>query len=158
MFYYHPNLERILLGLSIFVLTPQPALGKLGKAEPLKILHRYVSDLITAWIDEKDDDFEFMFNLTMTVSEAYLISANGYIRQYPSKRKIIMEVMAFFASATGISGDMKSAIADELLDDIATDGSKIYSDKIAVYGTRLLGLSRQYGIDISQSHLATLLG
>jgi hypothetical protein len=38
LFYYHPSLERILLGLAIFVLTPQPALSKLGKAEPLSSL------------------------------------------------------------------------------------------------------------------------
>jgi hypothetical protein len=157
IYYYHPGLERILLGLCIFVLTPQPALSKLGKAKPLKLLHDYVPNLITAWIDGKDDVFEFMFNTTMTVSETYLTAANGYIQQYPSKQKNIYEVMKFFVNASGIGGDMDSTIADELLDDLTTDGTKIYSDKIAAYGTKLLGLTRQYGLDIPPSHLADLL-
>jgi hypothetical protein len=142
MFYYHPNVERILLGLSIFVLTPQPAFGKLGKAEPLKILHSYVPDLITAWIDGKDDTFESMFDMTLTVSEAYLTAASGYMQKYPSKRKAITEIMKFFVNATGIAGDMKPTLAEDLLDALSTDGAKIYSDKVAACGTRLLALTR----------------
>lgn len=47
LFYYNPDLERILLGLSIYEISPRP----LVKAESLKILNIYITDLITAWID-----------------------------------------------------------------------------------------------------------
>jgi hypothetical protein len=36
----------------------------------------------------------------------------------------------------------------ELLDALSTDGDKIYSDKIALFGTRLMLLVKKYGIDI----------
>lgn len=158
IFYYHSGLERILLGLSIFVLTPQPAFAKLDKAVPLWIFHKYVPDLITAWIDDKGDDFKSVFDLTMVVSESYLLAANEYARQHQSKRKVINTIMAFFAAAASAGGDVHPHIAEELLDDLSTDGSKIYSTKIAAFGTRLLALSRQYGIDIPPSRLQEVLG
>jgi hypothetical protein len=36
----------------------------------------------------------------------------------------------------------------ELLDDLSTDGDKIYSDKIATFGNRMMLLVKKYGIDI----------
>jgi hypothetical protein len=43
---------------------------------------------------------------------------------------------------------MTHSIAKELLDDLSTDGNKIYSEKIASSGTRMMLLVKQYGIDI----------
>lgn len=39
IFYYHKSIERILLGLAIFVISSRPIVGKLEKAKMLKILH-----------------------------------------------------------------------------------------------------------------------
>jgi hypothetical protein len=66
--------------------------------------------------------------------------------------------MTFFANAVSVAGDMKTTQAEELLDDLSTDGEKIHSDKIAAYGTRLLDLTRQYGIDVPLSRIFDLLG
>jgi hypothetical protein len=158
LFYYHPSMERILLGLAIFVLTPQPALGKLGKAEPLKILHLQVPDLITAWIDEDEKHFETLFKLIMMLSENYLTAAAAYGRKYPSRRKNIEEVMAFFAQAVACGGDMTPALAEELLDDLTTDDHRIYSDKIKAFGSKLWAIAHKYGMDYPPAELTRLNG
>lgn len=75
LFYYHPDLERILLGLSIYDTSSRPLVKDLGKAESLRVLNIYITDLITAWIDEDEDAFRTMFDLTMTVAEAYIYPA-----------------------------------------------------------------------------------
>jgi hypothetical protein len=148
LFYYHPSLERILLGLAIFVLTPQPALSKLGKAEPLKLLHLEVPLLITVWIDKDEATFKDYFKFVMTISEGYMLAAAAYQKKYPSKRKVINEVMQFFACAIAYGGDMNPTLADELLDDLSTDGREIHSEKIKAFGTKLLALTKEYGLDI----------
>ncbi|MDE7116095.1 MAG: hypothetical protein K2O56_06700, partial [Muribaculaceae bacterium] len=51
LFCYHPDLERILLGLSIYAISSSPLVKDIGKAESLKILNIYITDLITTWID-----------------------------------------------------------------------------------------------------------
>ena len=53
LFYYHLDLERIRLGLSIYEISSRPLVKDLGKAESLRILNIYITDLITAWIDGK---------------------------------------------------------------------------------------------------------
>lgn len=82
LFYYHPDLERILLGLSIYAISSGPLVKDLGKAESLRILNIYITDLITAWIDEDDDSFKTMFDLTMTVAEAYIPCLMAAEREY----------------------------------------------------------------------------
>jgi hypothetical protein len=119
LFYYHPSLERILLGLSIFVLTPQPAFTKLGNVRQLRILHTQVPSLITAWIDEDN---------------------------------------ATFSRAIACGGDMSPALADELLDDLTTNGREISSDKIKAFGTKVLALTREYGFDIPLSKMNEVNG
>ena len=51
--YYHPSLEQILLGLSIFAINSGPLLQNLGKAESLKILniniHVFTLNRLNAW-------------------------------------------------------------------------------------------------------------
>ena len=52
------------------------------------------------------------------------------------------------ANSSETGGDMNQTLADELLDDLETDGDDIYSDKIREYGERLLFLTQHHGIDI----------
>ena len=158
LFYYHPSMERILLGLAIYALSSRSLIQDLGKAKALTLLHIYIPDLITAWIDEDDEAFETMFKLTITLSEAFIPAAMAAEREYPSKKKKLRRLATFFAHATSAGGDMTEKMAEELLDDLTTDGKQIYSDKITSLGTRLLALSNRYGIDIPFSHLHPLLG
>ena len=93
LFYYHPNLERILLGLSIYAISSRPLVKDLGKAESLRILNIYITDLITAWIDEDDDAFKTMFDMTMTYTLKNLI-----IGSWTANLMIIPKTRYFIAS------------------------------------------------------------
>lgn len=88
IFYYHPSLERILLGLAIYALSSKTLIANLSSAKPLKLLHIYIHDLITAWIDEDNETFETMFNLTMTVAEAFIPASIEFERNLPPKGKL----------------------------------------------------------------------
>lgn len=161
LFYYHPNLERILLGFAIFVLSSKPLMQKLGKAECLTLLHRYIPDLITAWIDE--EAFETMWPLTMTVAEIYTRAALAAADETPSKKRQIKKLAIFYSNAVAIAGDMDEAKATSLLDDLSTDGNQLYSDKITAFGNDLLFLTTQYGMDIpplqaKSNHVLELIG
>lgn len=158
LFYYHCSLERILLGLAIYALSSKPLIQNLGKAKELTILHIYIPDLITAWIDEDDEAFETMFNLTITVSEAFIPAAIAAEREYPSKRKNIRRLASFFAQAVASGGDMNEEMAEEFLDGLSTDGKQIFSDKISSFGSKLLTLTNRYGFDIPISELSRFLG
>ena len=48
LFYYHPDLERILLGLSIYAISSHPLFKDLGKAESLRILNIYIG-IFSKW-------------------------------------------------------------------------------------------------------------
>lgn len=158
LFYYHPNMEHILLGFAIFVLSSKPILQKLGKAECLTLLHRYIPDLITAWIDEDEKAFETMWPLTMTVAEIYTRVAFAFADEYPSKSRQIKKLAIFYGNAVAIAGDMSEAKATDLLEDLSTDGTNLYSDKITDFGNDLLFQTTQYGMDIPPSKLAQLMG
>lgn len=158
IFYYHPSLERILLGLAIYALSSKTLIANLGSAKPLKLLHIYIPDLITAWIDEDNETFETMFNLTMTVAEAFIPASIEFERKSPSKKKVIRKLSSFFAQSVSCGGDMTDEIAETLLDDLSTDGSQIYSDKIQDFGSRLLTLTNRYGFEIPLSELSRLNG
>lgn len=158
IFYYHKSLDRILLGLAIFVISTRPLLPKLGKAEMLGILHLQVPDLITYWIDGNDDAFASLFPMVMTVAEGYIPASIAAEKQYPSRKKSIRTIAYMLANACGAAGDMKPELADELLDDLETDGQQIYSDKIKKYGERLLFLTQRHGIDIPVSEFTRLNG
>lgn len=157
LFYYHPNLERILLGFAIFVLSSKPLIAKLGKAESLTLLHKYIPDLITAWIDEDEKAFETIWPLTMTVAEIYTRAAFAAADKYPSKQRQIKKLAIFYSNAAAIAGDMDETKANALLDDLSTDGNKIYSDKISAFGKDLLFLTNQYGMDIPPAKLVQLM-
>lgn len=148
IFYYHSDMERILLGLSIFAISSSPLVKDLGKAESLKILNIYIPDLITAWIDEDGDAFKTMFGLTMTVAEAYIPALIAAEKEYPSKKRKLRKLGALYANAVSAGGDMNPVLAESLLDDLTTDGKHIYSDKIKKFGASLLHLIQLHGIDI----------
>lgn len=158
LFYYHPDLERILLGLSIYAISSRPLVKDLGKAESLSILNIYIPDLITAWIDEDDDSFKTMFELTMTVAEAFMPCLIAAERQYPPKKGLIRKLVALYGHAVSAGGDMNPAIAEALLNDLSTDGKQIYSDKIKKFGDDLLTLIHIHGMDIPLSALNRLNG
>lgn len=148
IFYYHPGLERILLGLSIFAIASRPLMQNLGKAEPLKLLNIYTTDLITTWIDDDYEAFKTMFDLTMTVSEAYLPAVMAAKKEYPAKTRQLNKLATFFSYAVATGGDMNPALAQTLLDDLSTDGHKLHSAKIQDFGAKLLTLLQLNGPDI----------
>lgn len=158
LFYYHPDLERILLGLSIYEISSRPLVKDLGKAESLRILNIYITDLVTAWIDEDDDAFKTMFNLTMTVAEAYIPCLMAAEKEYPSKKRQIRKLGMLYANAVSAGGDMSPALAQTLLDDLSTDGKQLHSSKIQQFGTSLLSLIRLHGMDIPPYALSRLNG
>ena len=158
IFYYHPDLERILLGLSIFAINSGPLLQNLGKAESLKLLNIYIPELITAWIDEDDDAFKTMFDLTITVAEAYLTAMVAAQREYPSKKRQLNKLATFFSYAVATGGDMNPMLAQTLLDDLSTDGKHLHSTKIKDFGSKLLTLLQLHGPDIPVPTLNRLNG
>lgn len=158
IFYYHKNLERILLGLAIFVISSQGIARKLDKAKSLGILHLQVPKLITAWIDEDEEAFASLFRKVMIVSEGYILAAIGAEKEYPKEKQTIRTMAYLLTNACGAGGDMSEALADKLLDDLTTDGDDIYSDKIKAYGDQLLFLTQYHGINIPPSRFNALNG
>lgn len=158
LFYYHPNLERILLGLSIYAISSRPLVKDLGKAESLRILNIYITDLITAWIDEDDDAFKTMFDMTMTVAEAYIPCLMAAEKEYPSKKRLIRKLSFLYGHAIACGGDMTPALAETLLDNLSTDGKQLHSEKIQKFGDVLLTLIRIHGMDVPPSSLSRLNG
>lgn len=158
LFYYHPDLERILLGLSIYAISSRPLVKDLGKAKPLSILNIYITDLITAWIDENDDAFKTMFDMTMTVAEAYIPCLMAAEEEYSSKKRLIRKLSYLYGHAISCGGDMAPVLADSLLDDLSTDGKQLHSSKIQKFGDDLLSLIRLHGMDIPPYALSRLNG
>lgn len=158
IFYYHPNLERILLGLSIYAITSRTLVKDLGKAESLKILNIYIPDLITAWIDEDDETFADMFKLTMTVAEVFIPALMAAEKEYPTKKRLIRKLSSLYGHAVAAGGDMIPELAESLLDDLSTDGKQLHSDKIQKFGDNLLALIQFHGMDIPTSLLTRLNG
>ena len=106
LFYYHLSLERILLGLAIYALSSRPLIQNLGKAKYLTLLNIYIPDLITAWIDENDENFEMLFNLTITVAESLPKIIPVVQQEHQSKKKQIRKLVHFFGNAIATGGDM----------------------------------------------------
>lgn len=158
LFYYHKSLDRILLGLAIFVISSRNLASKLDKAKSLSILHIQVPQLITAWIDEDEEAFEPLFRKVMIVAEGYILGAIGAEKKYPKEKQTIRTMAYLLANACGVGGDMNQKVADNLLDDLSTDGEQIYSDKIADYGKQLLFLTQYHGINIPPYRLNELNG
>lgn len=147
IFYYHPNLDRIILGLAIYALSSRPLIQKVGY-KPMELLNIYIRDLVMAWIDDNGASFETMFRLTMPVAEMYVPALRELERQKPSKKRAIRKLIDFYGFAVSTAGDMSFPAADDLLDDLSTDGKMIYSDKIKAYGADLLKEIQIYGSDV----------
>ena len=60
--------------------------------------------------------------------------------------------------ACSCGGDMNDSLADELLDDLSTDGREIYSEKIRAFALKLQLLVKRYGMDIPVRGLERLNG
>lgn len=148
IFYYHKDLDRILLSLAIFVIASRPVVAKLGKAEMLGILHLQVPDLLMYWIDSDGEGFKTLFPMVMTVTEGLALTAKAAENRWPEHKRAIRMLVYLLCHSCGAGGDMKDRLAEELLDDIETDGKQIYSEKIKKYGESLLRMTRKYGMDI----------
>lgn len=132
IFYYHPSLERIVLGCAMYQIASRPLLAKLGKAESLTINNIYINDMITAWIDEDGENFDFVFNRLMTLMEAFNLTSFAMQKRYPGKKKVINQLQYTFTFWVAVAGDIGEERANELLDDITTDGHRIESEKISM--------------------------
>lgn len=147
IFYYHPSLERIILGLTMYAIASRPYLNKLGKAESLKVFNIYINEMVTAWIDETDG-FEYPFNTLMTLSDAFPYVTQAFSSQHPGLKKVIRDLQNTFCYWTSVAGDMSTEKADELLDDISTDGKRIDSEKIAQLVKRIQPIVVSRGLEL----------
>ena len=147
IFYYHPSLERIILRLSMYAIASRPYLSKLGKAESLTVYNLYINEMVTEWIDETDG-FEYLFTTLMTLSEAFLYATQGFASQHPGLRKVIRNLQNTFLYWISVAGDMSQKKADELLDDIYTDGKRIDSEKVAQLIKRIQPIVISKGLEL----------
>lgn len=148
IFYYHTELERVLLSLAIFTISSGPIFRKIGKDDPLSLLNTYITDLITAWIDEDDEAFEQMFQLTMPIADAYVNCVFATQEELPSKKEELLNLANFYSYAVACGGDMPQELADSLLDDLSTDGERLLSPKIKKLGTKILKLMQTHGHEL----------
>ncbi len=133
IFYYHPSLERIVLGLAMYEIASRPYLRKLGKAKSLTLYNMYINEMVTAWIydsDEYKESFGYTFHSLMTLSQTFFIVSNALMQQQPALKKVLRQLQYTFGFWPAIGGDIKDELAEELLDDITTDGKRIESEKI----------------------------
>lgn len=147
IFYYHPSLDRIILGLSMYAIASRPYLGKLGKAEPLSLYNIYINEMVTAWIDETEY-FEYPFTSLMSLSEGFFLLCKTYAGEYKVSGKVIRNLQYNFMYWTAVAGDMSQEKADELLDDICTDGRRIDSEKIVQLVKRIQPIVESKGMDL----------
>ena len=148
IFYYHPSLDRIILGMSMYAIASRPYISKLGKAESLSIYNIYINEMVTDWIDETEG-FDYLFNTLMTLSEAFPYASQGFADQHPGLRKIIRNLQDTFCYWTAVAGDMSESKANELLDDISTDGKRIDSEKIAQLIKRIQPIVISKGMNLT---------
>lgn len=86
--------------------------------------------------------------MVMTVAEGYTPAAISAEKKYPASKKAVRMMAYLLANVSGAGSDMNGTLADELLDDLSTDGKEIFSDKIKAFGMRLLILTKNHSIDI----------
>ena len=147
IFYYHPSLERIILGLAMYAIVSRPYLNKLGKAESLSLYNIYINEMVTAWIDDTDQ-FEYPFTMLMDLCEAFPFVCKEMSQQYPGQKKIIRHLQNTFFYWTAVAGDMNEVKANELLDDIFTDGERIDSEMIVRLAKRIQPIVTSKGMDL----------
>ena len=157
LFYYHPSLDRIILGLSMYEIASRLYLAKSKKLEMLTLYNIYINEMVTAWIDESSEKFEFPFITLMKISEAYTYSTQALLSAHPGLKKTIHALLYIFLFWVAIAGDMDEARAEELLDDIATDGKRISSEEISQVIKRFQPTILSKGLDINQVDADTIL-
>lgn len=146
MFYYHPSLERIILGLTMYEIASRPLLNKLRKSKSLSLYNIYINEMVTAWIDESDG-FDYPFKALMILSETFNSLCKAFIIRHENLN-VIRELQYSFCFWCGTAGDISEAKADELLDDISTDGKSIFSDKISLLVKRVQPIVAGQGLNL----------
>ncbi len=76
----------------------------------------------------------------------------------PSKAKDLMKLANLYSYAVACGGDMREEFADSLLDDITTDGRRIFSPKTKEFGIKILKLMQIHGPELSPTHINELNG
>ncbi len=147
IFYYHPSLERIVLGLTMYEIASRPYLNKLGKAKSMQLYNMYINEMVTSWILE-DEGFEYSFKSLMTLSEGFFLACKAFEEKHPALKKTIRHLQYTFGFWTSAGGDINEDKAQELLDDIETDGERIGSEKISLIVRRLQPTVVRHGMDI----------
>lgn len=142
-----PFVVSIILGLAMYAIASRPYINKLGKAESLKLYHIYINEMVTDWIDEADG-FEYLFTTLMTLSEVFPYVTQEFASQHPGLRKVIRNLQYTFCYWTAVAGDMNEKKAEELLDDISTDGKRIDSEKIAELVKRIQPIVISKGLEL----------
>lgn len=140
-------MERIILGLAMYAIVSRPYLNKLGKAESLSLYNIYINEMVTAWIDETEY-FEHPFTMLMSLCEAFPLITTEMVKQHPGQKKAIRHLQNTFFYWTAVAGDMNEARADELLDDISTDGERIDSEKVSQLAKRIQPIVTSKGMDL----------
>ena len=103
--------------------------------------------MVTDWIDEADG-FEYLFTTLMTLSEVFPYVTQEFASQHPGLRKVIRNLQYTFCYWTAVAGDMNEKKAEELLDDISTDGKRIDSEKIAELVKRIQPIVISKGLEL----------
>ena len=122
----------------------------------MSIYNIHIDEMVTAWIDGSDA-FEFPFTTLMTTSEAFGYACQGLLQQHPELKKTIRALQSSFFFWVGVAGDMNETTAVELLDDIATDGTRISSDKISQLLKRHQPTVVSKGMDMTDLEMAELI-
>ena len=157
IYYYHPSLDRIILGLSMYEIASRQYLTKTKKLETLTLYNIYINEMVTAWIDDSPEDFEFPFQMLMNLSEVYISNIKSLLKEHPGLKKPIHALLYSFLFWVAIAGDMSEARAEELLDDIATDGKRISSEEIREVIQRFQPFVLSKGLDLGPADAEEIL-
>ncbi len=82
------------------------------------------------------------------LSDAFLYVTQAFSSQHPGLKKVIRDLQNTFCYWTSVAGDMSAEKADELLDDISTDGKRIDSEKIAQLVKRIQPIVVSRGLEL----------
>ena len=157
IYYYHPSLDRIILGLSMYEIASRPYLAKSKKLETLTLYNIFINEMVTAWIDETAETFEYPFQMLMKLSEVYTYSSQALRSNHPELKKSINALLYNFLFWVAIAGEMDEARAEELLDNIATDGKRISSEQISQVIKRFQPTILSKGLDLKQDDVDEIL-
>ena len=103
--------------------------------------------MVTAWIDGTEY-FEYPFTMLMDLCEAFPFVCKEMSQQYLGQKKAIRHLENTFFYWTAVAGDMNEARANELLNDIATDGKRIDSEKVTQLAKRIQPIVISQGLDL----------